>query len=140
MSNSGTISGTIESGGLQAVLRAIAASGDRGLLTLQGEQDLVSISFQRGGMVAADAMNRPADELLAEVLANIGALSPLRFQEIVAPHRESGRMASEVLFESEAVDRSLLVQAIRRQNFLQLLPVFRWQSGNFDWTDRKSVV
>ncbi len=134
MSNSGTISGTIESGGLQAVLRAIAASGDRGLLTLQGEQDLVSISFQRGGMVAADAMNRPADELLAEVLANIGALSPLRFQEIVAPHRESGRMASEVLFESEAVDRSLLVQAIRRQNFLQLLPVFRWQSGNFDWT------
>lgn len=129
-----SIGGTLESGALQEFLRRIAASEARGLLSIQGEQDLVSITFERGSIVAADAMNHPAEEMLGEVLANEGWLSPADFHEALEAQPPSGRLASVMLAEAGVVENRILLRAVRLQTYRQALRVLRWRAGNFDWT------
>ena len=46
-----------------------------GILTVQGQQDIVAISFLNGRIVAADALNQTLEEGLAQVLVGRGMLS-----------------------------------------------------------------
>jgi len=127
--------GTLESGQLLDILRSIAGRRANGLLSVQGEPDLVSITFLDGNIVAADAMNRPAEDVLAGVLASRGLLGPAEFSATVEPALGTGRLASEVLLELEKVPREDLFDAVREQTYGQVVRLLRWESGNFNWTE-----
>lgn len=129
-----SIRGTLDSAQLHELLRRISSREERGLLSIQGEQDLVSMTFERGAIVAADAMNHPADEMLGEVLANEGWLSPSEFESALGRELGTGRLASQVLAEAGLVDDGRLLRAVRLQTLRQGLRVLRWRNGNFDWT------
>ncbi|HVS14615.1 MAG TPA: DUF4388 domain-containing protein [Thermoanaerobaculia bacterium] len=126
--------GTIESGQLIEALRSIAGRRLSGLLSVQGEPDLVSITFLDGEIVAADAMNRPAEDVLAGVLASRGLLSPADFASTVEPTLGTGRLASEVLLEEGLVPHDELLDAVREQTYGQVVRLLRWENGNFNWT------
>jgi hypothetical protein len=126
--------GSLEHGELLPTLRWISALRQGGLLSVQGEPDLVSVTFDGGAIVAADAMNRPAEEMLGEVLARRGLLDPASFAAAVEPFMGTGRLASEVLAERGLVKREDLLDAVREQTYSQVLRLLRWDSGNFNWT------
>ena len=127
--------GTIESGGLLPTLRCISGLELGGLLAVQGEHDLVSITFRRGRVVAADAMNRSAEEALSEVLANQGLLSPGEFSEAVESELATGQLASEVILAKGLVPREQLLEAVRHQIYRQTAQLLRWSSGDLQWTN-----
>ncbi|HUP24236.1 MAG TPA: DUF4388 domain-containing protein [Thermoanaerobaculia bacterium] len=128
--------GSLEHGELLPTLRWISALREGGLLSVQGEPDLVSVTFDGGAIVAADAMNRPAEEMLGEVLARRGLLDPAKFAAAVEPFMGTGRLASEVLAERGLVKREDLLDAVREQTYSQVLRLLRWDSGNFNWTPK----
>ena len=128
--------GTLEEGELVPTLRWISALRQGGLLSVQGEPDLVSVTFEGGAIVAADAMNRPAEEMLGEVLARRGLLDPADFAAAVEPYMGTGRLASEVLAERGLVSREDLLDAVREQTYSQVVRLLRWDSGNFNWTPK----
>ena len=128
--------GTLEEGELVPTLRWISALRQGGLLSVQGEPDLVSVTFDGGAIVAADAMNRPAEEMLGEVLARRGLLDPADFAAAVEPFMGTGRLASEVLAERGLVSRDDLLDAVREQTYSQVVRLLRWDSGNFNWTPK----
>ncbi len=127
--------GTIESGGLMPTLRCISGLELGGLLAVQGEHDLVSITFRRGRVVAADAMNRSAEEALSEVLANQGLLSPAEFSEAVESELATGQLASEVILSKGLVPKEQLLDAVRHQIYRQTSQLLRWSSGDLQWTN-----
>ncbi|HVS65080.1 MAG TPA: DUF4388 domain-containing protein [Thermoanaerobaculia bacterium] len=127
--------GTLESGQLLDILRSISGRAASGLLSVQGEPDLVSLTFLDGAIVAADAMNRPAEDVLAGVLDSRGLLGPADFAAAVEPALGTGRLASEVLLELRKVPRDDLLDAVREQTYGQVVRLLRWENGNFNWTE-----
>ncbi len=126
--------GGIEDGGLVAALRSIAGGGLSGLLAVQGDQDLVSMTFVDGSIVAVDAMNRPMEEVLSEVLAARGLVAPKRFAEVVNPHLGTGRLAGDVLVRAELLSRQDLLASVREQVRSQAMQLLRWEQGGYSFS------
>ena len=71
---------------LPDILQVIAQQQKTGILTVQGESDILAVSFHQGKVVAADALNQSFEEMLGEVLASQGVISPERFQRFSEEH------------------------------------------------------
>src|ERR1044071_2934099 len=69
------VEGTLDLFKLPEILQLVAQQKKTGILTVQGQQDIVAISFLNGRIVAADALNQTLEEGLSRVLASEGILS-----------------------------------------------------------------
>lgn len=130
-----TVEGGVRDGGLLRVMRRIAASRGSGLMAVQGEHDLVSVTFEDGAIVAADGMNRPSEQILGEVLAAEGVIDPQRYAAAIGEGVADGRLAGDVLLERGLVEKSVLLDAVRRQIYRQTSDLFRWRSGEYSWAE-----
>ena len=61
---------------LPDILQVISQQQKTGILTVQGDQDILAVSFLRGDIVAADALNQNFETGLGEVLASQGLVRP----------------------------------------------------------------
>src|ERR1043166_4776128 len=69
------VEGTLDLFKLPEILQLVSQQKKTGILTVQGQQDIVAISFLNGGIVAADALNHTLEEGLGQVLVGEGLLS-----------------------------------------------------------------
>lgn len=127
--------GDLEGGGLLRVLRSLMGTGKSGLLAVQSEQDLVSVTLADGAIVAVDAMNHSMEEVLSEVLASRGLLSPQKFAATVEPEVAAGRLPGDVLIEAGLVSEEDLLDAVREQVFTQACELLRWDRGSYSWSE-----
>ena len=88
---------------LPDILQVVSQQQKTGILTVQGENDILAVSFLRGEIVAADALNQNFEEGLGEVLASQGLVRPDDFARISEGPRASGRRA----LSSEMISRPL---------------------------------
>lgn len=129
------VEGDLQGGGLLRVFRSLMGTRKAGLLAVQSEQDLVSVTFLDGEIVAVDAMNHSMEEVLSEVLASRGLLSPQKFSATVEPELAAGRLPGDVLIEAGLVEREDLLSAVREQVFSQACELLRWDRGSFSWSE-----
>src|SRR4029453_5689110 len=85
------IEGSLETFQLPEILQMISAQRKTGILTVQGEADIVAISFKDGHVVAADALNQTVEEGLGQILASQGLVSPRDFAAVSAEHDGGGK-------------------------------------------------
>lgn len=129
------VEGDLEGGGLLMVLRSLMGTRKSGLLAVQSEQDLVSMTFVDGEIVAVDAMNHSMEEVLSEILASRGLLSPQKFAANVEPELAAGRLPGDVLMEAGLVAEEDLLDAVREQVFTQACELLRWHRGSYSWSE-----
>jgi hypothetical protein len=126
------IEGDLGTVALQKVLENIAAMRGSGILTVQGEDDIVAISFLEGGIVAADALNQTLEEGLGNALQSRNLVSE---EDFVAVAREHSGGASESLGEllvrRGLVSRDEYLDAFRHQTFQLMVQVLDWNRGEF---------
>jgi hypothetical protein len=126
---------------LPDILQVIAQQQKTGILTVQGENDILAVSFHDGKIVAADALNQSFDEMLGDVLASQGILSPERFQSLVEEHRPAaGERLADFLIRKGALTREQLLAALRFQTYRLLLEVLRWRLGEFKFYSGEEVA
>lgn len=128
----GIIEGDLRSASLTRVLQRVAAFGQNGILTLQGEDDIVAVSFLRGAVVSADALNQTIEDGLGKVLLGQGLI---RAEDLAAAVREyqggsSGSFA-ELLVQRGLVGRTELLEGLRVQTLRQMLQLLTWRRGEF---------
>lgn len=123
--------GTVERGRLPEVLLQIAAQQSTGILTVQGEQDIIAVSFFEGDVVAADALNKTVEEGLQEVLVKRELVSREDFTILAAEHQAGGGRVMELLVERGFLTRDQLLVALRVQTYALVLEVLQWPSGEF---------
>ena len=128
----GIIEGDLRSASLTRVLQRVAAFGQNGILTLQGEDDIVAVSFLRGAVVSADALNQTIEDGLGKVLLSQGLI---RAEDLAAVVREyqggsSGSFA-ELLVQRGLVGRAELLEGLRVQTLRQMLQLLTWRRGEF---------
>lgn len=125
------VEGTLDVFQLPEILQMISRQHRTGILTVQGESDIVAISFAEGRVVGADALNRTVEDGLWEVLHDLGTLDRARFDAAVAEHHRAGKRLIDVLVERGYLERGELLAAIRLQTFRLLADLLSWRVGEF---------
>jgi hypothetical protein len=134
------IEGTLETFQLPEILQMISSQRKTGILTVQGEADIVAVSFKDGQVVAADALNQTVEEGLGQILASQGLVSPKDFASITAEHDGGGKRLLDLLLERGFVERGQLLEALRLQTYRLLLQLLRWDQGEFKFYSGEEVA
>ena len=134
------IEGSLETFQLPEILQMISAQRKTGILTVQGESDIVAISFKDGHVVAADALNQTVEEGLGQILASQGLVSPRDFAAVSAEHEGGGKRLLDLLLERGLVERGQLLEALRLQTYRLLLTLLRWDQGDFKFYSGDEVA
>jgi uncharacterized protein DUF4388 len=125
------VEGTLDLFKLPEILQLISQQKKTGILTVQGQQDIVAISFLAGGIVAADALNQTVEEGLAQVLVSEGMMGAQEFARAAAEHQSTGGRLLDLLLERRYVERPQLLKALRLQTYRLLEQLLRWDEGDF---------
>ncbi len=133
------VEGTLDLFKLPEILQLIAQQKKTGILTVQGQHDIVAISFLNGRIVAADALNQSMEEGLAKVLVAEGMIGTAELARAQADHQASGERLIDVLVERGYVTRQRLLQALRLQTYRLLAQLLNWDEGDFKFYSGEEV-
>lgn len=125
------VEGTLDLFRLPEILQLISQQQKTGILTVQGQNDIVAISFLSGRIVAADALNQTMEEGLTRVLVSEGLLAPPELARANAEHQEAGGRLLDLLVERGYVPRPRLLEALRLQTSRLVEQLLRWEQGDF---------
>lgn len=125
------IEGTLDLFKLPEILQMVSQQTKTGILTVQGEQDIVAISFLRGRIVAADALSQTLEEGLGDVLVRDGLISGEELDRASAELATSGGRLIDLLVERGSVTRADILQALRVETLALLRRLLRWRQGDF---------
>ena len=134
------IEGSLETFQLPEILQMISTQRKTGILTVQGESDIVAVSFKDGQVVAADALNQTVEEGLGQILASQGLVSPRDFAAVSSEHDGGGKRLLDLLLERGFVERGQLLEALRLQTYRLLLQLLRWDQGEFKFYSGDEVA
>ncbi len=113
------------------VLQYIARNGDTGILTLQGEEEIIGVTFLDGDVVSVDAVNQAPEEGLGVVLDEEDLVSMEAFTSLVAENRAGGGRVTDLLIERNYLTREQLLAAMRRQALDLCRQACQWRQGQF---------
>ncbi|HEX4951894.1 MAG TPA: DUF4388 domain-containing protein [Thermoanaerobaculia bacterium] len=133
------IEGSLEFFQLPDILQVVAQQGKTGILTVQGESDIIAISFDRGKIVGADALNQTLEEALGEVLAGQGLVAPPAFAAVAAEHRTRDGRLIDLLVQRGVIERSQLLGALRLHTMRLLSELLHWRKGEFKFYSGEEV-
>ena len=125
------VEGTLELFKLPEILQLIAQQKKTGILTVQGQQDIIAVTFLNGQIVAADALNQTVEEGLAQVLVGERLLSSQDFAQAAAEHETAGGRLLDLLVDRGYIARPDLLRGLRLQTLLLLEQLLRWDKGDF---------
>ncbi len=127
-----SLEGELQSLALPKVLQSLAAQRLSGILTVQGEDDIVAVSLLEGAIVAADALNQTVEEGLGEVLRGRDLISAEDFSAAVRDHQGGGSGSlGDLLVSRSLVTREELLDGLRRQTYQLMLQILTWRVGEF---------
>jgi hypothetical protein len=125
------VEGSIDLFGLPQILQTISQQGKTGILTVQGQQDIVAVSFLGGRIVAADSLAHTVEEGLSKVLVGEGLLGAAEFARANVENQVLGGRLLDLLVERRYLTRQQLLAALRLHTVRQLEALLRWQEGDF---------
>ena len=125
------VEGTLDLFKLPEILQLVSQQKKTGILTVQGQQDIVAISFLNGRIVAADALNTTLEEGLTQLLFKEGMISAPDLARATSEHQASGGRLIDLLVERRFIERSQLLEALRLQTYRLLEQILSWSQGDF---------
>jgi hypothetical protein len=133
------VEGTLDLFQLPEILQLISQQKKTGILTVQGQNDIVAISFLAGKIVAADALNQAMEEGLTRVLLAEGMMTQQELGRALAEHPSAGGRLLDFLVERRYVSRQRLLAALRLQTYGLVEQLLRWQEGDFKFYSGEEV-
>ncbi|HSL84415.1 MAG TPA: DUF4388 domain-containing protein [Thermoanaerobaculia bacterium] len=125
------VEGSLDLFRLPEILQVISHQGKTGILTVQGADDIIAVSFLEGRIVAADALNETTEEGLGAVLVEEGRVPTDVLRRLVARSETEGVRLADLLVGEGRVDRDELLEALRLQTLRLLLSLLDWREGEF---------
>lgn len=125
------VEGTLEVFKLPEILQMISQQQKTGILTVQGQQDIIAVSFLRGQIVTVDSLNQTQEEGLSQILVSEGLLSSAQFARAASEHQSSGTRLLDLLVDRGYVKRDALLRALRLHAARLLEQLLAWDKGEF---------
>ena len=131
--------GTLRDFSLGEILQLISFQRKTGVLTVEGEEDTVSVSFLDGKVVAADSLKRRFENRLGNLLVRAGKLTPAVLAEVLEEQNRLEQRIGFVLINRGLVTPGDLQAALRTQILNLIYRLFRWSDGRYYFSQEKSV-
>ena len=125
------VEGTLEIFKLPDILQMISHQQKTGILTVQGQQDIIAVSFLKGKIVTVDSLNQTQEEGLSQILIKEGLLTSVQFARASSEHQSAGVRLLDFLVERNYVQRDALLRALRLHATRLLGELLRWDKGEF---------
>ncbi len=132
--------GTIRDGALYEALVALGRAERTGILTVQGEEEIIAFSISKGEIVSADALNQTLEEGLGEVLIENRMVSAEDFSGLAAEYQAGGGRVIDLLVERSYLSRAQLLAALREHTYRLCLEAFTWREGEFRFYQGEEVA
>ena len=125
------VEGRIEERRLPEVLLLLARQLGRGILTVQGDQEIIGLSIFEGQLVSADALNQSLEEGLGRILTGSGLVSNDVLANLSAEHHAGGGRVVDLLLERNYIGRDTLNAALREHAYGLCVQVLGWKRGEY---------
>lgn len=123
--------GTLADKALVNALRQLQRERLTGILTVQGEDEIIAFSLLEGTVVSADALNQSLEDGLGEVLIQEGLIDAEDFAGLVAEYQAGGGRVTELLLERSYLTREQLLGALRRLTYRLSRQALTWPAGEY---------
>jgi len=133
------LEGTLRDFSLADIFQLIGLQRKTGVLTLRSAEDVVSISFLEGRVVGADSLNKRLEDRLGQVLLKTGAITQDDLEKALKVQMETLERLGHILIRHEVISREGLRHAIEQQILQIIYRVFRWQDGDYHFSQETSI-
>jgi Domain of unknown function (DUF4388)/Type II secretion system (T2SS), protein G len=133
------LEGTFRDFHIADILQLIGLQHKTGTLTLEGEEDTLTVSFQDGAVAWAQSTRLPWDQRMAQVLVSRGLITPTQLQEALTLQRDSKKKLSSILPELGNLQKKDWDSLLAREVEEAVYRPFRWTSGRYRFVSQPSV-
>ncbi len=133
------LEGTLKDFGLADILQLIGIQRKTGVLTVENEDDSVTVSFLEGQVVGADTRRRNLEDLLGSVLVRTGRITEAQLQDTLRVQKSTLQRLGYLLINSGYVSEQDLQDALRVQVTQIVYRLFRWRSGRYHFAPADHV-
>ena len=127
------LSGTIQDFGLGDIFQLIGIQRKTGILTLEADDDTVTVKFLEGQVVGADTRSATVEDLLGAVLVRTGQITPEQLTKALALQKQTLQRLGFILVKNGFITEDGLVDALRVQSLQIVYRLFRWRSGRYNF-------
>jgi len=125
------VEGSLDLFQLPEILQVVSQQNKTGILTIQGADDIVAISFLNGRIVAADSLTETTEKGVGEVLAGDGLVDAQTLRRLFDQSVQDGTRLGDLLISGGMVDREQFLAALRVHTLQLLMSLLEWDSGEF---------
>jgi hypothetical protein len=133
------LEGTLRDFSLSDIFQLIGLQRKTGVLTLRSSEDVVTVSFLDGKVVGADSLNKRLEDRLGQVLLKTGAVTRAELDAALKTQMETLERLGHILLERTVISREELRKAFEQQILQIIYRVFRWQDGDYHFSQETSV-
>ena len=133
------LEGTLRDFSLSDIFQLIGLQRKTGVLTLRSPEDIVTVSFLDGRVVGADSLNKRLEDRLGQVLLKTGAVTREELELALKKQMETLERLGHILIGRAVVSREDLKKAFEQQLLQIIYRVFRWQDGDYHFSQETSV-
>ncbi len=133
------LEGTLRDFSLSDIFQLIALQRKTGVLTLRSPEDVVTVSFLDGRVVGADSLNKRLEDRLGQVLLKTGTVTKEELEAALRKQMETLERLGHILIANRVVSRDELKKAFEQQILQIIFRVFRWQDGDYQFSQETSV-
>lgn len=133
------LKGTLEDFSLADIFQLIGIQQKTGVLTLKRDQEIVTVSFVGGAVVGAESLRRRLEDRIGTVLVKTGQLSEAQLQEALKIQKETLNRLGNVLVDHQLIDVKALREALQTQINQTVFRLFRWGSGEYDFSQDAKI-
>ena len=133
------LEGTLRDFSLSDIFQLIGLQRKTGVLTLRSPEDIVTVSFLDGRVVGADSLNKRLEDRLGQVLLKTGTVTREELESALKKQMETLERLGHILILRAVVSRENLKKAFEQQILQIIYRVFRWQDGDYHFSQETSV-
>ncbi len=133
------LEGTLRDFSLADIFQLIGLQRKTGVLTLKSQEDVVSISFLDGKVVGADSFTKRIEDRLGQVLLKTAIVSQNELDAALRTQMETLERLGHILIRHNIISRDELRKALEKQVLQIIFRVFRWQDGDYHFSQETSV-
>jgi hypothetical protein len=133
------LEGTLKVFSLTEIFQMLGLQRKTGILSVDGEDDSITISFLGGSVVAAESAAHRLDNRLGNLLLRAGYLTDEQLARVLAVQRETRQRLGFLLVREGLVEPTELREALRLQISRIVYSAFRWPDGRFHFTQEGTV-
>ncbi|MGH9365267.1 MAG: DUF4388 domain-containing protein [Thermoanaerobaculia bacterium] len=133
------LEGTLRVFSLTDIFQVLALQRKGGTLTVEGEDDTVTVSFLGGQVVSADSSARRLENRIGTLLVLAGRINEEQLNRVLQMQTESQERLGSLLIRERMVTREDLREALRLQVFRIIFSAFRWTDGRFRFSQEGPI-